>query len=521
MAKFKIGDKVKIIQRKKNNTSGTEKGWNEPNGNVGEIGYVKDITSNSYNICRTKDEKGYFGWFDEDDLELVSEEVSTTPYVKGKWYGCEHWVGEHNYVKLNYVSNEQVYFTECINNKEYQVKRYWWSIVRSELFEADMSIVSQFLPEGHPDKIGSKEIDMQAIQEEAKRRFPIGCKFIPADSDKTHTLIEDECTYEIHGKYIWAHNGYRHLYENGKWATLVSLPEIQKEESIPEYVECVSPLLNATVGKIYKVINHNVCESDSKEDYYHWKTSQFKPSTKEAYEAQNAISAEYIPQVGDYVVMEKAGGWGYSPHNNGCIAIVEKVSTREAGYSSELKTVFSIGGQVINPKKLDDIVFTNVPIMGLNKERIFRKALPHEIPNDLPKKTVIEEWEPGTYAVGVKGNFGAFTERRQLIPIGHIYTIKENRTDQLVVEGKEFWVYKNNLKWFATREEAETFSKGLITGHITIDSSEKVKPISQLWMGDPIVEERINTPSIKKETFIEDVQSVNVMLRTKKKSIKF
>ena len=84
-----------------------------------------------------------------------------------------------------------------------------------------------------------------------------------------------------------------------------------------------------------------------------------------------------------------------------------------------------------------------------------------------------------------------------------------------------FWIYKNNLKWFATREEAETFSKGLITGHITIDSSEKVKPISQLWMGDPIVEERINTSSIKKETFIENVQSVNVMLRTKKKSIKF
>lgn len=836
MAKFKVGDKVKIIKRKKNNRSGTQPGWEKPNGNVGEIGYIEQINKdNSYRVQKTMT-SGYFGWFDEDDLELVSEEVSTSPYVKGKWYGCEHWIGEHNYIKLNYVSDEQAYFTECINNEKHQVKQDWWSIVRSKLFEADMSVVSQFLPKGHPDKIDSKEfvlpekwciklteenvdilgkwrtdgilrdpkfakegwylhtpmngkkgynepskdpdyteitfeqfkqhvlkespvvktpkeenyvgrtikalvnspdgtgvkkgeqikiidielgrykldktkagdegmvtekplslskwelisennIDMKAIQEEAKRRFPIGCKFIPVDSDKTHTLIEDEYTYEIHGKYIWAHNGYGHLYEDGKWATLVSLPssvsqsektyfqkgdyivtlidhgdcgkvnycskqkedlsylkpeidtkgslfngnsifhitdksftkwryatpeeaaeyerigkpydvttlQKKKEESIPEYVVCVRGLRHATVGKIYKVIDNTRCESDTKNYTYSWNTPEYKPSTKKAYEAQfkqkklkkedlvegeiyiydglhisiypegpslsikekiydsnpnwlwtlsithateeqkallrseieknnikTSISEEYVPQVGDYVVMEKAGGWGYSPHNDGCIAIVEKVSTRQLPFGLKLSLVICIDGQVINPKKLSDVVFNNVPIVGYNKERIFRKALPHEIPNDLPKKTVIEEWEPGTYAVGVKGNFGVYTDHRQLIPIGHIYTIKENRIQDLVVEESEFWIYKENLKWFATREEAETFSKGLRTGHITIESCEKSKPIvSQLWMSDPIVEEKIQTPSIKKETFIENVQSINVMLRTKKKLIKF
>ena len=40
-------------------------------------------------------------------------------------------------------------------------------------------------------------VSMETIQEEAKKRFPIGCKFIAADTDKTHTLIEDSCTYEI------------------------------------------------------------------------------------------------------------------------------------------------------------------------------------------------------------------------------------------------------------------------------------------------------------------------------------
>lgn len=425
MKKFKVGDKVKIIQRKKNNTSGTEPGFSKPNGNVGEIGYVRKISGN-YCIYRTKDKEGYFGWFDDDDLELVSEEFALPEKwcikltkenvdVLGKWRSAGP-------LKNKRYAKEGWY----LHTPKHGANGYNESSKDPDYTEITFEQFKQHVLKESPVVEIPKEIDMKAIQEEAKKRFPIGCEFIPVDSDKTHTLIKDEYTYYIYGMNIWAHYGVGCLYENGEWAILVSLPETKEEESIPEYVVCVSPLLHATVGKIYKVIDHNVCESDLKEDYYHWKTSQFKPSTKEAYEAQ------------------------------------------------------------------------------------FKE-----------KKLIKEEWSPGTYAVGVKGNFGVYKGSKNPITVGHIYTIKENRTDELVVEGKEFWVYKENLKWFATREEAETFSKGLITGHITIDSSEKVKPISQLWMGDPIVEERINTSNIKKESFIENVQSVNVMLRTKKKSIKF
>ena len=147
---------------------------------------------------------------------------------------------------------------------------------------------------------------------------------------------------------------------------------------------------------------------------------------------KNTVKSEYTPQVGDYVVMEKAGGWGYHPSNNGCIAIVEKISTREVGFGSDSVRVVSIGGQLINAKELNNVRFIDVPIIGHEKQIVFRKALPHEIPSDLPKTTVITEWSE-----------------------------------------------------------------------------------------DPIVEQRINTPSIKKETFIDNVQSVDVVLRTKKKSIKF
>ena len=157
-----------------------------------------------------------------------------------------------------------------------------------------------------------------------------------------------------------------------------------QEEKIPEYVECIKPLLHSTVGKIYKVIDSKNCESDRLDYKYSWKEDQFKISTKEAYEAQNTYlkAAEYTPQVGDYVVMEKAGGWGYHPDNNGCLAIVNrigKIRVREG-------EVFTICGDVINPNKDKVVNFNSVPQFGYNKERVFRKALPHEIPINTPQE---------------------------------------------------------------------------------------------------------------------------------------
>ena len=79
MNKFKLGDKVRIIRRKPINTTGLSTGWDEPNGNVGEIGYITGDGS-SYRVCKHVDHsdicdyREYFGFFDEDDLELVEEE---------------------------------------------------------------------------------------------------------------------------------------------------------------------------------------------------------------------------------------------------------------------------------------------------------------------------------------------------------------------------------------------------------------------------------------------------------------
>ena len=159
-----------------------------------------------------------------------------------------------------------------------------------------------------------------------------------------------------------------------------------QEDKIPEYVECIESKEDSfTVGKIYiwpaPVCNKGITRSISVTclEGMLW---SFKPSTKEAYEAQNTYfkAAEYTPQVGDYVIMEKAGGWGYHPDNNGCLAIVNRIGKIRVSEGE----VFTIYGDVINPNKDITVKFSNIPQFGHGKEVIFRKALPHEIP-DVPE----------------------------------------------------------------------------------------------------------------------------------------
>ena len=238
-----------------------------------------------------------------------------------------------------------------------------------------------------------------------------------------------------------------------------------QEDKVPEYVECTKSSDNAfIVGKIYTWPNPVDNSGDVRQittlDGMLW---GFRPCTKEAYDAQNTYpkAAEYIPQVGDYVVMEKAGGWGYSPDNNGCVAIVSRVKKNKI----DRNEVFSICGDVINPNKDTVVKFNGVPQFGNDKEVIFRKALPHEIPGSNvkvePQQQVVE-WSKGTYAVGIKGNFGIYKGSDNLVTVGSIFTIDIDREDRIVVvKESQFWVYKENLKWFATRSEAVQFSNRL------------------------------------------------------------
>lgn len=102
--------------------------------------------------------------------------------------------------------------------------------------------------------------------------------------------------------------------EEGKltseWAEIISLPEpkVESKEVIPEYVECIFGYEGQfTKGKIYKttstksVYQYEVenCDNGLKNA---WIKQNFKPSTKEAFDAQNKPKSIEKWSVGSYVV---------------------------------------------------------------------------------------------------------------------------------------------------------------------------------------------------------------------------
>lgn len=112
--------------------------------------------------------------------------------------------------------------------------------------------------------------------------------------DKTNGI---DCSRNLPEGYIFQLDTYLNVMKN-------------QEDKIPEYVECTKSRDGSfTVGKIYTwpgpLDNDGIIRQLTTLNGLLW---EFKASTKEAYEAQNTHfkAAEYTPQVGDYVVMEKA-----------------------------------------------------------------------------------------------------------------------------------------------------------------------------------------------------------------------
>lgn len=151
--------------------------------------------------------------------------------------------------------------------------------------------------------LNQKELSMEEIQEECKRKFPIGCTFVNTNKDGgKQILVEDEYVYKIVNKNIWAGANQGCLYSNGVYAELILLPKIKEE--IPEYVEYIDTKYK---GKIVKIEDWK-CGSYCKVLFADGKKEQpfkhlVKPSTKEAYEAQNfKIKSEDAEiKVGDYI----------------------------------------------------------------------------------------------------------------------------------------------------------------------------------------------------------------------------
>lgn len=168
-----------------------------------------------------------------------------------------------------------------------------------------------------PDK---KEDSKQNLLGEAKRRFPVGTKVRGLHLKKEVVIGTGVFDLDFTGdkciRHMGSNGNYDALYDAGRephqWAEIISKPNEASNE-VPEYVECISDsMVGCSRGEILKCREvHGVFEwrynktsgMYKGEDHYdRWtntgwtnKISQetFKPSTKEAFEAQNKKEKDF------------------------------------------------------------------------------------------------------------------------------------------------------------------------------------------------------------------------------------
>jgi len=243
----------------------------------------------------TDEEKAWLEHCIKEDKFVEYEEfikVYKPQFIVGKWYknigSCQDYIAP-------FVGIEDSRWLS--NNK----RGYIWNNVYetdsakyiSSNFEnatlVDIQEIQEFLPQDHPDK----QLDIKQIQEECKKRFPIGCKFKCAGSSIIYTLNEKEDTYEILEENIDAGFGQGFLYYKGKYAELIETPEV----IIPEYVEYIDTLYKGTIVKV----EDWCCGSYCKVIFYNGNKEQpfkhlVKQSTKAAYDLQNLKQQPLTPE---------------------------------------------------------------------------------------------------------------------------------------------------------------------------------------------------------------------------------
>lgn len=227
------------------------------------------------------------------------------------------------YFTQNYIylqnKNYQCFYTNCDSIGEttsggayFEDKNNWRYATPEEIDEYNRV--------GKPFDVTTlkqKEMSIQEIQEECKKRFPIGCKFKCANTKQESILLQDNTVYTIDNNNIYASYGRGCLYHQGKYAELISLPEI-KEKSVFEYVEYINTKYK---GQIVKVEDWG-CGSYCKVIFPNGNKEQpfkhlVKFSTKEAYENQLKQQYPLTPEqcfnseikVGDEVEVVKLEGF--------------------------------------------------------------------------------------------------------------------------------------------------------------------------------------------------------------------
>jgi len=322
----------------------------------------------------TDEEKAWLQHCIKEDKFVEYEEfmkVYKPQFIIGQWYKIElshtynHFIKFKSFDDINgYIDN--LGYIKNLNKFTAGNSLKLKSITKYELL-ADLNEIQEFLPLDHPDK----QLDIKQIQEECKKRFPIGCKFKCANTKNESILRQDEIVYEINDSSIYASGGQGCLYYKGKYAELIETLEM----IIPEYVEYVNTLYKGTIVKV----EDWCCGSYCKVIFYNGNKEQpfkhlVKYSTKSAYDLQNLKQQPLTPEqcynteieVGDEVECVEGIGHHGIGFNLGLKFIVHSISN----YEPEKCYFGGVGGNGVykNHLKLIKKANKNTTTTTLNKK---------------------------------------------------------------------------------------------------------------------------------------------------------
>ena len=337
------------------------------------------------------------------------------------------------------------------------------------------------------------KVTEEELLEEAKRRYPVGCK-VKLISRNTGGDFKNEVRftkYKFYGnskrKQLFV-DGNLLLFHEGVWAEIKSIPEVEAEEIIPEYIECIKPQCGYFIpGNIYKVLDtehiscckiiSNIKCSDYEPGHGLYvsltDTSYFKPSTKEAYDAQNKVEEKFQFIVGkwykckDYDYIIKYFGIEKSKHGNA--VLYSDLIDWNKNYKSYPEGVTGVGyAHNKHWCELTDLSEIQQYLPDGHIDKIVKHD-DKQISEEPTRPKSVKEWSVDTCGV-IIANKSNIT-RYKPFKIGFIDKIV-SVSNNILVEFEKFLSYKPydlsysdgvEFKRFATKAEAEEFAKSLVT----------------------------------------------------------
>ncbi len=193
-------------------------------------------------------------WF-----EPVYEQTITPKYFEiGKWYKLKNYPNSYRRCCDSEIVDNRMKYDQGIVDGKFIYDRSTTNMLFLELL-TDLSEIQQYLPEGHIDKIVKHwtNATSEELLAEAKRRYPVGTKFISPHTKKVYTVKDDDFWLGTNKLSVLSpieekpNSAGEHVLYNLMWAEIIQETETKtKQIFTKEQEDYIKNLINNEIKKL-------------------------------------------------------------------------------------------------------------------------------------------------------------------------------------------------------------------------------------------------------------------------------